>query len=78
MNGALWFALGAVTATILVTRIKTANTSNCCTRVAYAARDKIADQAGPLSGVVGDALDALGLTSHLPGLLDTAGVPLDA
>jgi hypothetical protein len=77
VNGALWFALGAVTATILVTRIMPANESNCCARVAYGARDTIAGKAGPLSGFVADALDALGLTKHLPSVLDELGVPLD-
>lgn len=78
MNGAVWFALGAVTATILVTRIKPANESNCCARVNYGVRDKVAEKAGPFSGFVSDVLDGLGLTNHLSGVLDSFGVPLDA
>lgn len=78
MSGAGWFALGALAATIVVTRIKPANTSNCCARVNYGVRDKISEQAGPFSGFVSDVLDGLGLTNHLSGVLDSFGVPLDA
>lgn len=78
MNGALWFVAGALVATALVTRIKSANTSTCCQRVALGARGKIGGYAGPLAPLAEGALDGLGLTDHLPGLLDTLGVPLDA
>lgn len=77
MKGAGWFAVGAVAATVLVTRIKKADPSTCCQRVNYGARDTIAGKAGPFAFLVSGAIDALGLTSHLSGLLDTLGVPTD-
>lgn len=73
-----WFALGAIAATAIVARLTPANESQCCQRVAYGARDKLAGYAGPLSGLVSGALDGLGLTKHFPSLLERAGVPLDA
>ena len=78
MSGALWFALGAVTATVVVTRIKKADSSTCCLRVAYGARDKLAGYTGPFSDFTSGLLDNLGLTKHLPGILDSLGVPLNA
>jgi hypothetical protein len=78
MSGVGWFALGAVAATIIMTRVRPANESNCCQRVAFGARDKIAGFAGPLDGAVSGALDTLGITKHIPSILDDFGVPLDA
>lgn len=77
MNGAIWFGVGLVVGVVVITRIKPANTSSCCTRVAYGARDTIAGYAGPLDSVAAGALDFLGVTNHLPGLLDQLGVPYD-
>ena len=70
MNGAAWFALGALVGVAVFSRIKPANTTSCCTRVANAARDEIAGKAGPLAPVVSGALDVIGVTPHLPGLID--------
>lgn len=78
MSGGGWFVVGALAATAVVTRIMPANTNSCCARVAYGVRDKIADYAGPFDFLVKGTFDVLGLTKHLPGLLDTLGVPLDA
>lgn len=78
MNAALWFIGGALLGVAVMSRIKPANESSCCKRVAIGGRDKIAGYAGPLSPLVGGALDALGLTDHIPGILDQAGVPYDS
>lgn len=78
MSGGAWFALGVLAGVVVITRVHPANESTCCQRVAYGARDKIAGYAGPLDGVVSGILDATGLTSHIPGILDALGVPLDA
>ena len=72
-----WFAAGAVVATAAVTRLIPANTSTCCQRVAYGARTVIAERTGPFASVTAWTLDALGLTKHIPSLLDRLGVPLD-
>lgn len=77
MSGGAWFAVGVVAGVVVFSRIKTANESTCCQRVAYGARDKISGLAGPFDGLVSGVLDGLGLTKHLPGLLDTLGVPVD-
>lgn len=69
-----YFALGAIVATVAWLRLKPANTATCCATLAKAERDKIAGYAGPLSGVVSGALDGIGLTDHLPSLLDSLGV----
>ena len=77
MNAAYFiggFAVGAV----LVLIMKPASESTCCQRVAFGARDKISSFAGGASGTVSGALDATGITKHLPSLLDAFGVPLDA
>lgn len=73
MKGLLWFGLGALVATVVITRITPANESSCCKRVAQGARDKIDDALGG-TGVVGGILDGLGLTEHLPSVIDTFGV----
>jgi hypothetical protein len=73
-----WFALGLVVGVAVMTRVKAANTASCCQRVAYGARDKIAGYAGPLDGLVSGLLDGLGITDHIPGILDQLGVPADA
>ena len=78
MNRALWFAGGLALGVFLVANIKRANESSCCQRVAFAGRDVIADFAGPASPLVAGVLDAFGLTKHIPGILDTLGVPTDA
>lgn len=61
----------------LMSRLKQAPESSCCRRVAFGARDTIAGKAGPLSGAVAGILDGLGITEHLPSLLDVFGVPYD-
>lgn len=76
-GGALAFVGGLLVGVALVTRIKQANESTCCQRVAFGARDTIADKAGAAGGLVSGLLDGLGLTKHLPGLLDTFGIPVD-
>jgi hypothetical protein len=78
MKGALLFGGGFLVGLALMSRIKPANESNCCKRVAFGARAVIADGVGPLGGFVTGAFDALGLTQHIPRLLDEFGVPLDA
>lgn len=77
MNGAAWFALGALVGVVVVTRIKSANTSSCCKRVAIGARDQLAGYTGPFDGATSALLDGLGLTEHLPGLIDQLGVPYE-
>lgn len=78
MSNALWFAGGLALGVFLVANIRKATDTTCCQRVAFGARDKIAGFAGPAEGLVSGALDVFGLTKHLPGILDTVGVPLDA
>lgn len=77
MSNTGWFAVGLLVGVVVITRIHPATDTSCCQRVAYGARDKIAGYAGPFSGLVSGALDGLGLTQHIPGLLDTLGVPVD-
>lgn len=78
MKGAAWFFGGFALGVFVIANLKQANESNCCARVAIGARDTIAGAAGPAKGIVAGALDALGLTKHLPSILDGLGVPLDA
>ncbi len=75
---ALWFVGGLLTGIALVSLIQPANATSCCQRVAAGARDKIAGEFGPFSGIVSGFLDTTGLTEQLPGLLDTLGVPTGA
>ena len=74
MKGAMWFLLGLAVGSHLLR----AKESSCCERVNLGARDKLAGFAGPAKPLVAGALDALGLTNLLSGLLDAAGVPKDA
>lgn len=62
----------------LMSRLKPAPDSSCCRRVALGARGVIAEKAGPFGSVVSGLLDGLGITDHLPSLLDVFGVPHDA
>ncbi len=78
MSSTGWFLLGVAAGFVVITRLVPADPSSCCQRVAFGARDKIAGYAGPFSGLVSGALDGLGLTPLIPGLLDTFGVPKDA
>jgi hypothetical protein len=78
VSGLGWFALGALAATVVVSRLVPASETNCCQRVAFGARDKIGSLAGPFDTVVTSGLDMLGITKHLPKILDDFGVPLDA
>lgn len=73
MRAALWFLAGATVATVVVTRLVPASETSCCHRVAIAARDRIASKTGPLASLTSGLLDGLGLTNHLPSLLDTFG-----
>lgn len=72
-----WFALGAVAGIAVTAFLIPADPSQCCERVAFGARDKIAGLAGPFSGLVKGVFDVSGLTKILPGLLDRLGVPTD-
>lgn len=69
---AVWFfggvALGGVL--VLMATQPGASEGACCRRVASAARDQIADGLG----IPGGVLDFLGITGHLPGLIDKAGL----
>lgn len=72
-----FFALGVGAGVAITARLKPANTSNCCARVAVAARAEIGDRSG-LGSIAENILDKLGLTAHLPSLLDAYGVPIES
>ena len=76
MNTALAAALGVAVGVSIGTRLVPANTGNCCARVAAGARDQIAEATGPFAPLTAFALNLLGITPHLPRLLDDAGVPI--
>lgn len=76
MKSAGLILLGVIAGVAVSAALRPIETS-CCQRVAVGARDTIAGYAGPFGGLVAGALDATGLTSVLPGLLDKLGVPVD-
>jgi hypothetical protein len=78
MNKALWFAFGALSATVIITRIRHATESSCCERVSFGAADRLAGYTGPFSGLTKGFLEVTGLRKELPGLLDALGVAKDA
>jgi len=77
MSETFAFALGAILGAVVILHLKPANTSTCCQRVGFGARNFIAEKTGPLEGVVKDFVDSIGLTPHIPSILDEFGVPLD-
>lgn len=74
MSGSLWFVVGVVAGAAVGARIAQANTSSCCRRVEAGARERILEQ-GAVGGLALGVIDALGLSPHIPGLLDAVGVP---
>ena len=75
-NKLVWLAVGVGVGAVLVLQLRPANTDVCCQRVAIAARDQIAAATG--TGRIGATLlDFLGVTKHLPAIIDGAGVPIE-
>lgn len=77
MRDLLVFGGGLLLGVMVMSRLKPANESNCCKRVEFGIKAEITDAVGPLGGAINGAFDALGLSKHLPRLLDDFGVPLD-
>lgn len=71
---ALCFAGGVAVGVAIMARLKPASEASCCRRVAAAARAQVNDAT---AGVGGSILDLLGLSDHLPALIDAAGVPYE-
>lgn len=78
MSNWLWFGGGLVLGVAVVARLKPANESNCCKRVENGIKAEIVDTVGPLGSAINGVFEGLGLSTHLPRLLDDFGVPLDA
>lgn len=70
----LWFIGGVAVGVAVMARLKPANESSCCKRVAGAVRGKVGDTFGSVGA---SAFDWLGLSDHAPAIIDAFGVPYD-
>jgi hypothetical protein len=58
----------------IASRLRPANESSCCVRVAAGARDKVGEACGILGPVCQSLGDTLGIWRHAPSILDRWGL----
>jgi hypothetical protein len=74
MRVAVALAVGAAVGFAIASRLRPANESSCCRRVAAGARDRVGVECGPFGLICQSLGDALGVWPHAPEILDRWGL----